>query len=130
MNLRLPSPSGGTSEFEGGGPIASYLLKGDRDALSDADAHGGERLSAAALLQLQGSRAGDTCAGHAERMAESDGAAIGIDVVCGLIDAQIPKHGDRLAGEGLVQLDDVEVAHFSCRDDRRASVSLALDRSP
>src|SRR6478672_8330088 len=48
----------------------------ERDALSDADAHGCERKLSAAALKLLGRGQREPRAGHAERMAERDRAAV------------------------------------------------------
>ena len=48
-------------------------------------------------------------AGHAERMAERDGAAIGIDVGGIVGEAEIGQHRAGLGGEGLVQLDHIHL---------------------
>ena len=57
---------------------------------------------------------------HAERMADRDRAAIRIDMVGVVGQSEIAKHGERLRGEGLVELDDVEIA------DRDPSRSISL----
>src|SRR5918995_4859096 len=83
-------------------------LQRQGDALTDADAHGRERTLRAALLELESRRAADPGAGHAERVPERDRAAVRIDV-CGIVrEAELAQRGERLAGERLVQLDEVD----------------------
>ena len=84
----------------------------------------------AALAQFQRRGAGDARAGHAERMAERDGAAIGVHVRGVVGDAEFAQHGDALGGEGLVELDDVEVRAASGRAGRRAFASPGPGRCP
>ena len=87
-----------------GGPKlcqVSHPLQRDRDALPDADAHRRERQRAAAFAQLQRRRAGDARARHAERMAERDRAAIRVDVLRVVGDAELAQHGDALARQRL-----------------------------
>ena len=50
----------------------------------------------------------DARAGRADRVADGDGAAVDVDL--GRIEAQLAHHAERLGGEGLVGLDQVEVA--------------------
>ena len=90
---------------------SSDPLQRHRHALADADAHRRERRSgrrgAAARAATVG---GDARARHAERMAERDGAAVRVDVLGVVGNAELAQAGERLAGEGLVELDHVEVA--------------------
>jgi hypothetical protein len=74
-------------------------LKGDGNALANADTHGGERQLLVAHRKFQRGRAGDAGAGHAERMAERDGAAIGVDVPGIFLKPELAQDGDALAGE-------------------------------
>ena len=87
------------------GSAGSDPLDRQRDALPDADAHGGEPELAAAARELEGGVAGEAGARHAERMAERDRAAVRVDVLGILRDAELAQAGDRLRGEGLVELD-------------------------
>src|SRR5262249_44984217 len=78
-----------------------------RPALAAADAHGDHaplRLAPTAFLQ---DVAGETRAGHAERMADRDRAAV--DVVLLGIDAELVARIEALAGEGFVELPDIDV---------------------
>src|SRR3546814_11573075 len=54
------------------------------------------------------------------RMAERDGTAIGIHISRVVRHVELPQHGQRLGGEGLVQLDHVHVA------DRQAGLGQHL----
>src|SRR5579862_5641657 len=65
------------SLFAGG----SNALHRQRDALADADAHGGERALAVAFLQAVHRGQRQSRPGHAERMAERNSTAVRIDVV-------------------------------------------------
>src|SRR3954465_9264373 len=76
-------------------------------ALAAADAHRDDAplgLAPAAFLQ---DVAGETRAGHAERMADRDRAAV--DVVLLGIDAELVARIETLAGEGLVELPEIDV---------------------
>src|SRR6185369_11581845 len=87
-----------------------HPFESERDSLADADAHGGEAELAAAALQLLGRGEREPGAGHAERMAERDGAAVG--VLAGIVvgDTELAEDGEALRREGFVQFDHVEVA--------------------
>src|SRR3954447_10702922 len=86
------------------------LLDRHRDALADADAHGGERAFAAALFHAMHRRHCQPRAAHAEGMAERDGAAMRIDEIDIFLDAELAQTGDALRGKGFIELDQVEVA--------------------
>ena len=58
-------------------------------------------------LQAVEQRAGDAGAGHAERVADRDRAAVHVELVD--VDAQVAVAGDDLRGERLVDLDQVDV---------------------
>ncbi len=57
-------------------------------------------------------------------MAERNGAAVGIDEIGILGKPELAEASDGLGGEGLVQLDDVEIA------DRKAEALQQLSASP
>src|SRR5437899_6254142 len=79
------------------------------DALADADAHRDERVAAADTLQLTGGGQCDARARGAERVADRDRTAVHVDpavVERQLEPAQASQH---LRGEGLVDLDHVNV---------------------
>ncbi|EGE61062.1 hypothetical protein RHECNPAF_1260041 [Rhizobium etli CNPAF512] len=81
----------------------------DRDPLPDADAHRRQRISSAGLVKLERRRAGDAGARHAQRMAERDRAAIAVDPLIVIGNAERAQHRQPLAGKGLVEFDDVEL---------------------
>src|SRR5882757_490044 len=91
------------------------LLYRDRDALADAGAHGGERELAAALLHAVHRRHRQPCAAHAKRMAERDRAAMRVDEVGIVLDAELTQAGDALRGEGFIELDQIEVRDFEAQ---------------
>src|SRR6267154_852424 len=72
-----------------------------RDTLADADAHGGERELAAALLHAVHGSQRQPRATHAEGMAERDRAAMRVDEIGIVLDAELAQDGDALRGEGL-----------------------------
>ena len=51
-------------------------------------------------------------AAHAQGMTERDGAAMRVDEIGILLDPELPQAGDALAGESLVELDQIEIADF------------------
>src|SRR5690606_6704924 len=76
----------------------------DRDggALADADAQRRDAALPALLLQPVEQSDGDARAGGSQRVAERDGPAPRIDLV--VVQAQLAGGGQRLGGEGLVEL--------------------------
>ena len=82
-------------------------------ALADADAQRREPVAAAAAAQLVRERDDEPGAAHAERVAERDRAAV--DVHALLVEAEVAHDGEALRGEGLVQLDQVDVADLHAR---------------
>src|ERR1700761_8762471 len=91
------------------------LLDRDRDALADADAHGGDRALAAALLHAMDSRHGEPRAAHAERMAERNRTAMRVDEIGIFLDAKLTKDRDALRGKGFVELDQIEVGNLQAK---------------
>src|SRR5205814_2041998 len=87
-----------------------YLLQSERDSLADSDAHGGEAELSAIALQFLGGGKREARTGHSQRVAERDGAAVRIHASVVVGNAELPKDGEALRGEGLVELDHVEVA--------------------
>ena len=81
-----------------------------------------ERVAAAAALQLLGRGQRQAGAGHAERMAERDGAAVGVHVRRVVGEAELAQHREALRGEGFVQFDHVHVG------DRQAEPLAAVSR--
>src|SRR5581483_1917160 len=86
------------------------LLDRHGDALADADAHGGERAFASALLHAMHGCDDKPRAAHAERMAERNRAAMRIDEVGILRNAELAQTGNTLAGESFIELDQIEIA--------------------
>src|SRR4051794_13505682 len=87
-----------------------HHLDRDRDALPDADAHGGERAFAAARLHAVDRGHGEPRAAHAEGMTERDRAAVRVDEIGIVLDAKLTQAGDALRGKRLVEFDEVEIA--------------------
>src|SRR5271157_2026470 len=69
----------------------------------------GRRILAPLALQHRGGLAGDAGARGAQRMADRNRSAVQVHLL--LRKAEIAQNGDRLAGEGLVDLEDVDVLH-------------------
>src|ERR1700738_5120256 len=94
---------------------AADCMCGLREALEDAggthasaDAHGDHAVAGVLALEVADQGGGEFGSGAAERMAEGDCAAVGIDtrgVEAGLLD-----YGKGLRGEGFVELDYGDVA--------------------
>src|SRR5579863_6388793 len=100
-SLRPTRPALGESLDDHGHPLAA------------AHAH---RLQAEPLtLVLEGVEEGghDAGTGHAEGVAEGDGAALHVELLPG--DAEMTGRGDDLGGEGLVDLDQVDVVDRHAR---------------
>src|SRR4051794_20175147 len=80
-----------------------------RDALADANAHGRKRQLPAVTPQLLGRGQRQPRAGHAERVAESDRAAVGIHLFRIIGETELTKYGERLRSEGFVEFDHIEI---------------------
>src|SRR5688572_20209161 len=109
------SPDAQRPPSRGGGPLTCCPLGSEnfeqaRAAHAAADAHGDDRVLGAAALAFLQDVAGEPRAGHAEGVADGDGAAV--DVVLLRVDAQLVAAVEALAGEGLVQLPQVDVVHL------------------
>ena len=89
--------------------------------MAAAAAEGGRAGAAAAAGELEGEVQGDAVAGHAERVAHGDGAAVDVDDVGR--DAQVVGGGDTDRGEGFVDLEQVDVG-----DAEAGAVEGRLDR--
>src|SRR6267143_3960702 len=89
--------------------VSINLFDRDRDALADADAHGCQSKLPAPLLHAVHRRQRQPRAAHAERMAKRDRAAMRVDEVGIVLDAQLPQTGYALRGEGFIELDQIEV---------------------
>src|SRR5918996_31339 len=106
-------PPRGLAEVKSGEPNRagrSVPLDTHGNAHAAADAKRGEALFGVLLLHLVKQRNQHARAGSADRMADGDGAAIDIDLAD--IPAEILVHGERLRGEGLIGLDQVEIANI------------------
>src|SRR5919198_4571929 len=86
---------------------SDYPLEDRGDALAHADAHGGEAVAMAATRHLVHQRRGQTRAAAAEGMAQRNGATVRVHP--GRVKPQLADTGERLRGEGFVELDHVEV---------------------
>src|SRR6476646_8447451 len=85
----------------------SDRFKDGGQTLADPDAEGDRPVAAAAPLQLAHQGAGEAGAGAAERVAEGDRAAVDVEPL--LLDPELAGAGENLRGEGLVQLDQVDL---------------------
>ena len=83
------------------------VLDDRRQALADPDAERRQPVAAAPPAQLVGERAEQPGARAAERVADRDGAAVDVQLV--VVDAQLAHGCEHLRGEGLVELDQVDV---------------------
>ena len=101
------------------GQLASELeaFEDTGGAHATADAHGDHAVAGVAALQFAHERGGEFGSGAAERMAEGDGAAVGIDargIQIGLLD-----DGEGLRGERFVQFDHGEIVERESREIKR-----------
>src|SRR3954465_12371017 len=85
--------------------IESHSFDNHRNALPHADAHGAQRVAAAAAMQLIGRGSHQARAAHAQWMAQRDGAAVGIDAGVIVAQAELAQHRQSLRGKGLIQFD-------------------------
>src|SRR5260370_30829838 len=84
-------------------------LHRQRDALTDADAHGGKREFAAALLQTVHGSERKARTRHAQRVTKRNGPPVGIDVLGIVAHAQLAQTGKPLRRERLTDLDQIEI---------------------
>src|SRR5690606_16666394 len=87
---------------------ASGALEDGGDALPPADAHRLEPVAAAAALELVEQGGHDAHTGGAHRVPEGDARAVDVELVL-VVPVPALQHRQHLAGEGLVQLDEVHV---------------------
>src|ERR1700741_2736473 len=87
------------------------LLDRNRNALANADAHGGKRAFSAALLHAVDGGQRKPRTAHAKRMAERDRAAMRIDEIGILLHAELTQAGYALGREGFIELDQIEIAN-------------------
>src|SRR6202171_5676154 len=88
------------------------LLDRHRDTLADADAHGRQRPLAATLLHAVHRGHRQPRAAHAQGMTERDGAAVRVDEIGIVLDAELAQAGYSLAGKALIELDQIEMVYF------------------
>src|ERR1700738_4766660 len=88
------------------------LLDRHRDALADADAHCRQRPFAAALLHAMHRGHREARTAHAQGMTERNRAAMRVDEIGIVLDAELAQAGYSLAGEGFIELDQIEIAYF------------------
>src|SRR5207244_10406409 len=89
-----------------------------------ANAHGLEADRLVGGLEVVDQRAHDAGARHAERVAEVDGPTVGVELALD-VDAELVADGQDLGGEGLVELDDVDVGDVHA--GRRQHLAHGLD---
>src|SRR5262245_1565947 len=82
-------------------------LDDHRHALAAADAHALHAVARTGLVHAVEERGHDARAGHAERVAERDRAAVHVELPPG--DVQLFGRRHHLRGEGLVDLDEIDV---------------------
>lgn len=90
-------------------PPMSAAFKDHGNALSDADAHCAERITAAPTVEFSCSSQSEAGATHAQWVAERDRATIGIHVGCIVRDSKLAYDRQGLGGECLVELDDIHL---------------------
>src|SRR5690606_30868976 len=80
------------------------------DTLTDADAHGAKGVATTATMQLVNGSNSQACTAGTQRVAQSNGATVRVDAWVIVLKAQLAQYGQALCGEGLVQLDDVNLS--------------------
>ncbi len=78
-----------------------------RDSLPPADTRGGQAARQAPAAELEDERQQQPCPGHAERVAERDGAAVHVDPLP--IEAELFLDRQVLRRERFVDLDEIDV---------------------
>src|SRR3712207_1985479 len=91
----------------------SDALDAHRDGVAAAEAERGESRARVAVLHGVQQRREHARAARADRVAERDRAAVHVDAVP--VPAEPLPVGERLRGEGLVRLDELEVADLAAR---------------
>ena len=91
--------------------IGLYTLDQHRDALAHPYAHRAERQPAVSFLELMQRGRDQPGAGHAEGVTQRDRAAVWIDEIAILWQAELTQHGDALASEGFVELDHIDIRY-------------------
>src|SRR5665647_2832771 len=87
--------------------LALHLLEDPGRPHAAADAHRDHAVATVAAPHLVQQGGGELGAGTAERMAESDGAAIDIDP--GRIEPESAHAGEGLGGKGFIELDEADL---------------------
>ena len=87
-------------------------------------------VASATAVQLLGRGQGEARAGHAERMAERDRAAVGVHAGVVIGEAELAHHRQALRGEGLVQFDHVDVIDVQDQAVQATFASRAPGRCP
>src|SRR4051812_6933945 len=83
------------------------VLPDDGAAHADPDAHRGDAVAhLRVLLELPGELGHEPYAGRRERVAEGDGAAVGVDPRVVVLDAEVVEESEHLDGERLVELEE------------------------
>src|SRR6185436_1538210 len=100
-------PSRSRSDPPRGLLIGRHRLHDGSDALPHPDAHGGQAVAAGTLPKTVHQVDDEPGTAHPEWVSEGDGAAIHVDAFG--IKPQLAYARHSLAGEGLVELDEVEV---------------------
>src|SRR5215207_2275763 len=89
------------------GPSGVDPLEGDGHALAAGDAEGGQPAAGALALELVDDGPDDAGAGHADRVAEGDGAAVDVGPLP--VELELAVAGQDLGRERLVDLDHVDL---------------------
>src|SRR5581483_8437366 len=83
--------------------VSIQLLDRHRDALADTDAHCRKRPLSPALLHSMHRGDHQPRAAHAERVTERDGAAMRVDEIGVILDAELAQTRDPLTREGFIE---------------------------
>src|SRR5437868_14844465 len=94
-----------------------HALDDRRQPLPAADTECGEAEPPALGLQVVEQRGDQARARAAQRVSERDGAAVRVELI--FVDTERAHDRQRLCGEGLVQLDDVDVVEREMRSRER-----------
>src|SRR6478735_2069749 len=105
--------------------VLADALEDHRHALAAADAHGDEAGGLVVPVEAVEHRVLQSGAGHAEGVADGDGAAVDVEAV--EVDAEVLVGRHDLGGERLVDLDEVDVADAHAGVAQR--VLRGLDRA-
>ena len=99
------------------GPAPSESFDDGGDALTAADAGGGQAIALAAAAELERERQQQARAGHAERVPERYRAAVDVDTVT--IETQFLLDREILPREGLIDLDEIHRLEAQSRPVQR-----------